>query len=112
MVGVGGVRRGWIAPTATAEGFGEVEVEGAEGRADAIVMWMVRALREIVTVDEDGMIHVRAEGLPQGTRVEVIVMPESSELSNAERVAWLDRLQRASTLSETEARAWAERAGE
>lgn len=73
---------------------------------------MVQALREKVTVGEDGMIHVKATGLPAGTAAEVIVLSEVIPQDVQKRLEAFEWLQKDLALTKESAEAWVKEAAE
>ncbi|HYE21013.1 MAG TPA: hypothetical protein VEA69_21380 [Tepidisphaeraceae bacterium] len=68
---------------------------------------MVRAIREIVTVGEDGSVSVKSPELRAGARAEVIVLVEGGVApSAAERLAALEALQRSLSLTPEQTQKW------
>ena len=65
---------------------------------------MVAAIRQSVTVGQDGRIEIRSPQLLPGTKAEVIVMVESAQAISPQ--AALDELQRSMRLNQETAQAW------
>jgi hypothetical protein len=69
---------------------------------------MVAAIRQTVTVGPDGRIEIRSSQLQPGTKAEVIILPESSQVSQP--LILLTELQNSLKLDDAAAQAWARQA--
>lgn len=67
---------------------------------------MVAAIRQTVTIGQDGRIEVRSPELKEGERAEVIVLLEEQPISIARKLAALDKLQKSLNLDEAKAAEW------